>query len=406
MASPLLFTNCQVLDPLLDAPVRRNLLVVGGKIADEKEYFYDKKQTRHPTTVDCSDLTLMPGFIDIQINGSHGCDYSSEAQGDMIMHSRLELLKHGCTSHCPTLVSLSKPEYHGILPQLVDPPAPPSCPPLVSENIGIHLEGPHFCPTKKGAHNIKNIHAPFDQAFVPATKKRPRSASQTFESWKEMVGEKWKEVKIVTLAPELPNSLNLIKSLSDNGIVPSVGHSSSTYSVGLEACKNGAKLITHLYNAMTPFHHREPGLIGLSQVTNFSIIADGIHVHPTGVKFAFEGNKSGCCLVTDAMGAMGLEDGVHKLGEIEVEKIGMKAVVKGTETLAGSVARIDDCLKNFLEFTECTLTEGVRCVTSNPARVVGLEGKKGSISVGADADLVLWDSGVKRVWKGGVEVQL
>ena len=108
MASPLLFTNCQVLDPLLDAPVRRNLLVVGGKIADEKEYFYDKKQTRHPTTVDCSDLTLMPGFIDIQINGSHGCDYSSEAQGDMIMHSRLELLKHGCTSHCPTLVSLSK----------------------------------------------------------------------------------------------------------------------------------------------------------------------------------------------------------------------------------------------------------------------------------------------------------
>ncbi|GMI03141.1 hypothetical protein TrLO_g2501 [Triparma laevis f. longispina] len=406
---PLLFTNCLLLNPLNSSPTPRNLLVVDGLIVDEKEYFYNKSATLNPVVVDCEGKVLMPGMIDVQINGSHGCDYSSLSNGFMIMHSRLELLKTGCTSHCPTLVSLSKEEYHGILPQLVNPPSPYDSShyvvDVVSENIGIHLEGPHFCPSKKGAHKIGNIHDPSESK---GGRKRDRNSNQTsvFETWKDLVGPSWNSVKIVTLAPELPNSMKLINALSENGIVPSVGHSSSTYSVGSEAVKNGANLITHLYNAMTPFHHREPGLIGLSQTTNFSIISDGVHVHPTGVKFAFEGNKNGCCLVTDAMGAMGLQDGMHKLGEMEVEKVGTKVVIKGTDTLAGSVARLDDCLKNFLEFTGCTLTEGVRCVTSNPARVVGLEGKKGSVEVGADADLILWDDGVKRLWKGGVEVEL
>ncbi|GMH78104.1 hypothetical protein TL16_g07669 [Triparma laevis f. inornata] len=372
---PLLFTNCLLLNPLNSSPTPRNLLVVDGLIVDEKEYFYNKSATLNPVVVDCEGKVLMPGMIDVQINGSHGCDYSSLSNGFMIMHSRLELLKTGCTSHCPTLVSLSKKEeYHGILPQLVNPPSPYDSShyvvDVVSENIGIHLEGPHFCPSKKGAHKIGNIHDPSESK---GGRKRDRNSNQTsvFETWKDLVGPSWNSVKIVTLAPELPNSMKLINALSENGIVPSVGHSSSTYSVGSEAVKNGANLITHLYNAMTPFHHREPGLIGLSQTTNFSIISDGVHVHPTGVKFAFEGNKNGCCLVTDAMGAMGLQDGMHKLGEVrikkiasarviipllhtyssslrssllaprqmEVEKVGTKVVIKGTDTLAGSVAR-------------------------------------------------------------------
>ena len=106
-----------------------------------------------------------------------------------------------------------------------------------------------------------------------------------------MVGSHWRSVKIVTLAPELPNSLDLITSLSSNFIIPSLGHTSCSYDQGLSALKNGAGLITHLYNAMSPFHHRKPSLVGLSSQMPFSIISDGVHVHPAAVNLAFQGNR-------------------------------------------------------------------------------------------------------------------
>ena len=168
--------------------------------------------------VDCQGKYLMPGFVDIQINGSHGCDYSCSPTLESIEHSRRSLLKtgecctssklprrkrkrtwaliraapsphiKGCTSHCPTLVSLTSPEYRSLLPLLTSPT--PGC----SDSLGLHLEGPHFCPEKKGAHLLPNICDPSD-----------------FEAWKDMVGPEWEKVKIVTLAPELPNSLGLIR---------------------------------------------------------------------------------------------------------------------------------------------------------------------------------------------------
>mmetsp|Transcript_7690 Transcript_7690/g.15321 ORF Transcript_7690/g.15321 Transcript_7690/m.15321 type:complete len:388 (+) Transcript_7690:119-1282(+) len=379
---PTLFVNAQLVDPQ-QAPTTTepgSLLSNAGVVCSPRTHFFSSEE--QPTVVDCQGKHLTPGFIDVQINGSHGCDYSKEPTLESIEHSRRSLLKTGCTSHCPTLVSLTSPEYRSLLPLLTSPT--PGC----SDNLGLHLEGPHFCPEKKGAHLLPNICDPSD-----------------FGGWKDMVGPEWDKVKIVTLAPELPNSLGLISSLSSHSIIPSMGHTSCTYDQGLSALSQGAGLITHLYNAMSPFHHRQPSLVGLSSSMPFSIISDGVHVHPAAVNLAFQGNKSGCILVTDAMAAMGLPDGEYTLGSMEVTKGEGKATLKGTDTLAGSVASIDECLAKFLSFTSCSIEEGVACVTTNPARLLGLSGKKGTLAVGSDADLVLWGDGVERVWKSGVEVQ-
>jgi N-acetylglucosamine-6-phosphate deacetylase len=263
----------------------------------------------------------------------------------------------------------------------------------------------------KGAHNQTNIVDPRDAnpldvsqggiyAHLNATGGADSGGADSGG------GDSDEKKVLVTLAPELPGSLQLIKTLTDNGMSVSLGHTNATYDEALAGVTSGATLLTHLYNQMTPFHHRNPGLLPLltlpyDQRPYYSIISDGIHVSQQAVKLAHCLSKK-CVLVSDAMSGLGLEDGVHKLGEIVVEKKGGKAVVSGTDVLAGSVCTLDDCFKNFLKFTECSFVEGLKCVTVNPAAVVGSD-KIGRLDVGCYADLCLMTTcgEIRKTWKRG-----
>lgn len=166
-------------------------------------------------------------------------------------------------------------------------------------------------------------------------------------------------IKIITLAPEKVPDAGVIRELVNAGITVSLGHSMASLSDGERAVRHGATLITHLFNAMLPFHHRDPGLVGLlasdaipqGQTVYFGIIADGVHTHPAALRIAYRTHSQGLILVTDAISALGLQDGVHHIGQLPLEVKQGKAFIAGTETLCGSIAPMDECVRIFQRAT-------------------------------------------------------
>jgi N-acetylglucosamine-6-phosphate deacetylase len=342
------------------------------------------------TILDCGGNILSPGFIDIQINGAFGVDFSSEktTKEDVFRVAR-GLSKHGVTHFCPTLISCSKDTYKKMIPMLGS-----ICHQdgklMVSERrakiLGLHLEGPFFCAAKRGAHHLENIVEEMSNAIV--------SETYGFNSTElKKLG-----VCIVTLAPELDGASNAIQDFIKTGITVAMGHTNASLEQGIIAKAKGATLITHLFNAMKAFHHREPGLLGLLQTNEskqendlfYSIIADGLHSHPTSVKMAYAMSKN-AILITDAMSALDLGDGQHTLGDSTIHVKGNSATVAGTDTLAGSIVSMDSCIRSFVKFTSCSIVEALNAATYNPARVLGIERSIGSIEEGFIADLVLLD---------------
>lgn len=219
-------------------------------------------------------------------------------------------------------------------------------------------------------------------------------------------------VKLVTLAPELPGSTALISALSQHrDIVVSLGHSTADYDSGLHALRAGAKCLTHIFNAMSPLHHRLPGLAGLitaSQTPFFSLIADGVHLHPASLTMAFRSNPERCILITDSVEMAGMPDGVYP-GHAQVphrqRKEGNRITIEGTETLVGSCSTIEDCVKNLKIWSGCSLAEAVRCATENVAELMG-ESKRGIVEQGRRADFVVLDDDgtVDQTWIGGLKM--
>ncbi|KAJ2382247.1 N-acetyl-glucosamine-6-phosphate deacetylase [Coemansia sp. RSA 2559] len=168
-------------------------------------------------------------------------------------------------------------------------------------------------------------------------------------------------------------------------------------------------MITHLFNAMHPFHQRDPGIIGLlgapGQRPFYGIICDGIHVHPHSVMIAYYAHPSGACLVTDAMSAQSLPDGYYKLGEMDVDVHGGHVYIKGTNTIAGSVATLSECVQKFIKFTGASKVEALENATLHPAQMLGIAGRKGTLTHGADADILVLDNdlNVQRVFIAGIE---
>jgi len=353
--------------------------------------------TSPTTTIDCTDSIVSPGFIDIQLNGAYGVDFSSPVlTPTSINHVSTSLLSTGVTSYCPTLVSLSAPQYAAILPTfeaLVDPSV-----------LGVHAEGPFFNTKMRGAHLPANI---LDPCF-PSDDSVPSDASSVVDSvgsiFESIYSSKPRSpIILTTLAPELHGSLPLIEHLTSLGVTVSMGHTAATYEQGLAGIDSGATLLTHLYNQMTPFHHRNPGLIplialppndNLSSVNArtppyYSIISDGIHCAPPSVRMAWAMSKK-AILVTDAMAAMGLPDGDHKLGSMSVTKKGIAAHLTNTATLAGSVVSLDFCVRQFRDFSGCSVVEALQVVTKNPADLLNQK-SIGNLDVGSKADLVRLD---------------
>ncbi|XP_017885278.2 N-acetylglucosamine-6-phosphate deacetylase-like, partial [Ceratina calcarata] len=204
-------------------------------------------------------------------------------------------------------------------------------------------------------------------------------------------------VCLVTLAPELANAQSVISELCQRNIKVSLGHSIANLQEGEEAVKSGASFITHLFNAMLPFHHRDPGLVGLltsdqippERIVHYGIIADGIHTHPAALRIAHRTHPEGLVLVTDALSALGLEEGVHQLGQLRIEMRMGRAYIAGTDTLCGSTAEMSKCVRHFKEVTGCSIVKALEAATLHPARTLSIEKTKGVLNFGADADLVM-----------------
>eukprot|EP00911_Craspedida_sp_UC1_P000168 UC1_evm4s131 len=247
--------------------------------------------------------------------------------------------------------------------------------------LGWHLEGPFINTRKKGAH--------------------PEALITDFEGGMRDVEARYGSldsgVIMVTLAPELRWAPNVVRGLVDRGIVVSVGHSAGKLSDGEAAFEAGARCVTHLFNAMSTFHHRDPGLLGLlwhgaagRLPVYYGLIVDGFHTHAASLHLAHSMHPAGLCLVTDAMAAMGLAPGEHRLGKMTVTLDDhCRATLSGTDILAGSAASMDTCVRNFA--AQAGLIAALEAASLHPAEALGIASKKGHLGFGADADLVLLD---------------
>lgn len=377
------YFNCNILK---DGKIlTQDLWVVDGRIANPEIVFYDKKKIPD-VEIDCLGSLITPGFIDLQINGAFGVDFTYH-QGDGLDIVKKGLLQYGVTGFCPTIVSTTCSNYHEILPKFKRCHGNEQGAAI----LGAHVEGPFISKLKHGAHSISNIKTLENYNLI-----------DTYGSLNN--------IAIVTLAPELNGSMETIKLLSNKGIVVSLGHTSSDMETSIQAVKNGATFITHLFNAMLSFHHRDPGLIGLiacppcvEKPLFFGIIADGTHTHPTALKIAHKINSEGLVLVTDALSAIGLPDGIHYLGDKQIEVKNSKAYIANTNTLCGSVTSLDECMRYFLNATNCSVAEAIETITLHPAKVLGIQQFKGTLNYGADADFVFLGNklNVQSTWING-----
>lgn len=371
---------------------------------------------RNPDTrIDAKGMIISPGLVDVQLNGAFGYDFtfnSDDIDKCLDVVSRGVLLQ-GCTSFCPTMVSSTPENYHKVLPHLGKRPGSLS---NGAESLGAHTEGPFMNPIKKGAHELACLStAPNGMADF--------AKCYGVENLKH-------NVTYMTVAPEVEGVLDAIPQLIEEcNIGISQGHSVASHEIARKAQQNGAGMITHLFNAMTNFHHRDPGIIGLlgnsagiktlpSGMPNtgkpifYGVICDGIHVHPNSVKIAYRSHPAGVVLVTDAMGAMGLPNGQYKLGNMSVDvgptnsslkESPRAAFIQGTNTLAGSIVTLIECVRNFKKFTQCSTVEAIEAATLHPARMLGIEHTKGTLNYGADADIIFLteDLVVKQVYVRG-----
>nr|XP_013219517.2 3-phosphoinositide-dependent protein kinase 1 isoform X7 [Ictidomys tridecemlineatus] len=377
-APVLQFTNCRILRG--GALLREDLWVREGRILDPEKLFFDERRVADEQR-DCGGYILAPGFIDVQINGGFGVDFSkiTENVGSGVALVAQRILSHGVTSFCPTLVTSPPEIYHKVLPQI----PVKSGGPHGAGVLGVHLEGPFISQEKRGAHPEAHLRSFEAHAF--------HDVLATYGPLDN--------VRIVTLAPELGRSHEVIQALTAQGICVSLGHSVADLQAAEEAVQSGATFITHLFNAMLPFHHRDPGIVGLltsdrlppGRCIFYGMIADGIHTNPAALRIAYRAHPHGLVLVTDAVPALGLGNGRHTLGQQDVEVDGLTAYVAGTKTLCGSIAPMDVCVRHFLQATGCSVEAALEAASLHPAQLLGLEKSKGSLDFGADADFVVLD---------------
>lgn len=316
--------------------------------------------------IDAQGMILAPGFIELQINGGFGDDFTEDPGS--IWRVAEKLPRYGVTSFLPTVItSPLETVERAIAVMRAGPPDGfrGSLP------LGLHLEGPFLNPGRKGAHNPAYLRHP-DPSLVAG--------------WSPQNG-----VRLVTLAPELPRAVETIRALKRQGVVVSAGHSLATYDQALAAFAEGIGYGTHLFNAMPPLEHRAPNLPGALLTTpgiSVGLIVDGIHAHPAIVRLIWKAKgPREITLVTDAMAALGMNDGLYRLGDFDITvQNGAARLPNGV--LAGSIVQPDEEIRNLLAMTGCSLAEALLTFTENPARVLGLT-DRGQVTAGAAADLVV-----------------
>ena len=361
----LAITNTTIHTPTQD-PHNTAVLIQNGRITHLSPTA-DLSIPPHAEIIDGSGLLLTPGFIDLQFNGAFGHDFTADPSTIWSVSARVA--QYGVTAYLPTIITSPLENIDHARHVLLNE-RPPGY--QGAEPLGLHIEGPFLNRQKKGAHNPVYIQPP-DLAHVAG--------------WSPEGG-----VHLVTLAPEIPGALPVIEALAARGILVSAGHSMATYDETLAGIAAGIRYGTHLFNAMPPVGHRQPGLpIALltAPETTVGLIPDGIHVHPALIKIIWAAKGSeGLNLVSDAMAALGMPPGKYLLNEFEVTVTETDSRLPDG-TLAGSILPIDAALRNLIAFTGCTLPEALATVTTTPARLLGIDHERGRIAPGHIADMVL-----------------
>jgi N-acetylglucosamine-6-phosphate deacetylase len=316
----------------------------------------------------------VPGFIDVHIHGVAGAD-TMDATFEALDTMVSTLPKEGTTSFLATTMTQEAKQIESALiniRQYMENKQTLG----TSEIIGIHLEGPFVNPKRAGAQPKQHMVDP----NIPL-----------FKEWQKLANGR---IKLVTLAPEQPGGIEMIRYLKENGVIASIGHTDATYDQVGKAIEAGANHVTHLYNQMRELHHREPGVVGAALLRDeliVELIVDGIHSRPEMVYLAYKQKRSeGIILITDSMRAKCLKNGQYDLGGQAVTVKDGKAFLEDG-TLAGSILKFDDAIKNFITHTECSLKDLIKMASINPAKQLNIFDQKGSISVGKDADIVILD---------------
>jgi len=318
--------------------------------------------------------TVAPGFVDLHIHGAGGRDVM-EGKRDALETIAATVAARGTTSFVATTVTASEKETRdsvaGIAHFILHMSQYPARE-LAAEIVGIHFEGPFISPARRGVHPAKWIARPSPELLAGFLEEARGTA------------------QILTLAPELPGALELIAVARRAGLVVSLGHTDATYEQAQAGIEAGATHAAHVYNAMRPFSHRDTGVIGAvmtSPKVSAELIADGVHVDEAAMRMLIElKTAERVILVSDGMSATGMPDGKYQLGLFEVKVSG--GVARNAEgKLAGSTLTLDRALRNIVALG-VPLSSALRMLTANPARQIGLAGRKGVLAPGADADLV------------------
>jgi N-acetylglucosamine-6-phosphate deacetylase len=319
--------------------------------------------------IDVSGRTICPGFVDLLVHGGGGFGFADN-NPDSIKNVSNYFLKHGSTTVLASLFAKPEDQLLADLKRLAD---------FIDNNphsniVGIHMEGPFLNKELKGAMNESYLWTP------------------SVEGWRKLWEASRGYIKIMTIAPELPGAIDVMRAAAVDGVVLSIGHSMANYAEIELAIDNGAAHVTHIFNAMRPFHHRNPGVILGSLLRNelkIELIADTLHVHPAVMELLMKlKGANGIVLVSDSIRAGGMHEGEYEFADQKVFMKEKKAYLEDG-TLAGSTLTLNQAIKNMIETANARITDAVRMASLNGAKVINLEHRKGILAVGKEADIVV-----------------
>ncbi len=317
--------------------------------------------------LDAQGMWVAPGLIDLHVHGVLGCDVMDATPTALTTMAR-HFARNGVTSWLPTTMSAPREEIVAVLEAVAACPQPADG----AQHLGVHIEGPYLNSAYRGAQALEALRLPDPQEY---------------DVWLHS-----DVVRLITLAPELPGADQLIDAGRRQGIEFAIGHSGADYETVLAAAGRGLRQATHTFNGMAGLHHREPGTPGAilddSRILA-QLIGDGLHVHPAMIRLLLRvKGLHGVLLISDALRATGLGDGDFELG-------GQAVSVRGGEArtldgaLAGSTVTLDEILRRVMRYAGLDLAQALPMATAVPAAALGLDGRKGSLQPGADADLIL-----------------
>lgn len=343
------------------------------------------RTTNVPAGVERFAGVLVPGFVDVHVHGGDGADFMDaheEATARILGFHAM----HGTTALAATTLSASRSDLHNAVETIARVSGDR---PEGAEIVAIHLEGPYINADRAGAQDRASI--------------RPADIHEVSALIAQAPRLRW----MITLAPEIEGAQDLIEHFRDR-VLFSIGHTNADHATTVAALEWGASHFTHLFNAMTPLHHRDPGAVGaaFTAVTaTAELIADGVHVHPAALRVGVQSMPHRIALITDAMRACGLADGAYKLYDYNVT-VADGAARLGDGTLAGSVLTMSGAVKNMIELAGLPVETVLPLATEVPARIAGVADHKGKIERRYDADLVLLNDRfeVERVWARGHEL--